>query len=109
MAVRIIYKKQNTEFRRQNFEGVDLRFTIFYLRLSIDYFSMARKTLLISMNPCQTDSVLKKQSQFDGEQNDVRAYMKGYYGIITLVGARKNKAKQSQYAGRWPEIRNTKL
>ena len=35
--------------------------------------------------------------------------MKGDYEDFYALKAAKNKAKQSQYAGLWPEIRNTKL
>jgi hypothetical protein len=52
---------------------------------------------------------LKKQSQFAPGQNDITSYEKGDYDIIPPCGAHKNKAKQSQLAGLWPEIRSTKL
>ena len=42
-------------------------------------------------------SYLKKQSQFAGGIIDVKYYMKGTYGNISPFGARKNKAKQSQF------------
>jgi len=42
---------------------------------------------------------LKKQSQFVPNQNGATSYLKGNYDNIPLCGARKNKAKQSQFAG----------
>ena len=35
---------------------------------------------------------LKKQSQFGAARNDVKSYLKGYYGKKPPCGARKNKA-----------------
>jgi hypothetical protein len=40
---------------------------------------------------------LKKQSQFAAGQIGAYSYMKGTYGNKSACGARKNKAKQSQY------------
>jgi hypothetical protein len=40
---------------------------------------------------------LKKQSQFDSGQIGAYSYMKGTYGNKPACGARKNKAKQSQF------------
>ena len=40
---------------------------------------------------------------------NAKSYMEGKYGNIPARGVEKNKAKQSQYAGRWPEILNTNL
>jgi hypothetical protein len=69
---------------------------------------------------------LKKQSQFVGRQIGVKPYKKGYYDIITLIGAQKNKAnvivfsllfivhrknmernlkKQTQFVGRQNELK----
>ena len=39
-------------------------FVIYYLLITIDYFSVAQTTVLIGVNPCLTGSYLKKQSQF---------------------------------------------
>ncbi|MFC1794586.1 hypothetical protein ACFL3Q_13470, partial [Planctomycetota bacterium] len=36
-------------------------------------------------------------------------YMKGDYEELHALRLRNNKAKQSQLAGLWPEIRSTKL
>jgi len=53
---------------------------------------------------------LKKQSQFAGGRNGVNSFLKGNYGNISILGARKNKAKQSQSPafGRKSEARNPK-
>jgi len=40
---------------------------------------------------------LKKQSQFADGQNGVNSFQKGDYGDNPPCGARKNKAKQSQF------------
>jgi hypothetical protein len=50
---------------------------------------------------------LKKQSQFSKEQNDVISVFAKVYGVFIELGRLKNKAKQSQFAGLWPEIRST--
>jgi hypothetical protein len=52
---------------------------------------------------------LKKQSQFVSGQFDVKSYSKGAYACFCGFGQRKNKAKQSQFAGRLPEILSAKL
>jgi len=39
----------------------------------------------------------------------VSIYKKGEYEDFHAFGRRKNKAKQSQSAGLWPEILSTKL
>jgi len=41
---------------------------------------------------------LKKQSQFLNGQIGASSYAKGDYDKISLCGAQKNKAKQSQFA-----------
>jgi hypothetical protein len=40
---------------------------------------------------------LKKQSQFAPARIGVKPYIKGDYGNITALSARKNKANQSQF------------
>ena len=53
-------------------------FVIGYFLLSIDYFSVAsvlsvtQTTVLIGINPCLTESDLKKQSQFSNGQNELK-------------------------------------
>jgi hypothetical protein len=39
-------------------------FSIYYLLITIDYFSVAQTTVLIGVNLCLTESDLKKQSQY---------------------------------------------
>ena len=48
---------------------------------------------------------LKKQTQFAKGHNDVKSMLIMVYGDFNVPERRKNKAKQSQYAGPWPEIR----
>jgi len=52
------------------------------------------------------ECVLKKQTQFLQGQNDVKSVLIMVYGDFNGPRRRKNKAKQSQYAGLCPEIRN---
>jgi len=40
---------------------------------------------------------LKKQTQFLKGQNELSAYLKGYYGNKPAYWARKNKPNQSQF------------
>jgi len=49
---------------------------------------------------------LKKQSQFPKGQNGVKSVIVIDYGDLYGWRQRKNKAKQSQYAGLRPEIRS---
>ena len=93
-------------------------FVIYYLLITIDYFSVAQTTVLIGVNPCLTGSYLKKQSQFrvsyfvcgisyvvfwKNKANlwygeiDASSYLKGRYGNNPACRARKNKANQSQF------------
>jgi len=55
-----------------------------------------------------TSSDLKKQSQFAPARIGAKPYVKGDYGNITALSARKNKANQSQYADLRSEIRSSK-
>ena len=58
----------------------------------IYYFSVAQKTVLIGVNPCLTESYLKKQTQFVEWQNDVKSILTMVYGDFNGPGRRKNKA-----------------
>ena len=58
----------------------------------IDYFSVAQTSVLIGVNPCLTESYLKKQSQFAKEQNDVKSILIMVYGVFNGPRRRKNKA-----------------
>jgi len=52
---------------------------------------------------------LKKQTQFATALIGATSFVKGDYDNKPACGDEKNKAKQSQYAGLWPEILSTKL
>ncbi|MFC1604243.1 hypothetical protein ACFL5F_04365 [Planctomycetota bacterium] len=69
---------------------------------------MAQTTVLIGVNLRLTESYLKKQSQFLKGKNDVTTATIMCYGDFGWLEWRGNKAKQSQYAGLWPEILSTK-
>ena len=56
-------------------------------------------SVLISVNPCLTESYLKKQSQFASISIGVSTYLKGYYGLFYDRWTTKNKAKRTQYTG----------
>ena len=68
---------------------------------------MAQTTVLIGVNPCLTESELKKQSQFFKGQNDVKSILIMVYGDFDGPSQRKNKPNQTQFmlapstAGGW--------
>jgi hypothetical protein len=63
---------------------------------------MAKKTVLIGVNPCQKDSDLKKQSQFVPGLIGATSYLKGDYENSIAGVAIKNKANNR------PSARNPK-
>jgi len=63
--------------------------------------------VLIGVNPCLTERILKKQSQFSEESNERKVnYNKGIREIYWIGHLVKTKPIQSQYAGLRPEIRS---
>ena len=80
----------------ENPDIYDLRFTIYYFSVA-SVLSVAQTTVLIGVNPCLTESDLKKQSQFLGGQNDVKSILIMVYENLDGWMQQKNKANQSQF------------
>jgi hypothetical protein len=75
-------------------------------RFSIDYSyvtSMAQKTVLIGVNPCLKDSVLKKQSQFVPGLIGATFYLKGDYdnSIASVTIENKPNSKHALSTVEW--------
>jgi len=77
----------------ENPDIFDLRFINYYCLFLCGLCAfVAQTTVLIGVNPCLTESDLKKQSQFFDGQNDVKSILTMVYGDFCGPRLRENKA-----------------